>query len=186
MSEQLRGNHERLAETVDAGAEAEENLNRLHKAAEKAEQDPLNKQVESLRRRVEQQAVSGKELAPGSEHSETHQQSFGITRSLKNDAYRKTLRHVQGNLNVPERVISKVVHQPAIEAVSNALSKSVARPSAFLGGSFMALVGSAILLYMARQYGFTYNYAVLFMLFIGGFLLGLLLELLMRVLVRRR
>lgn len=185
MSEQLRHSGEHGAETLDASVESQKNLERLQEAAKQAEKDPLQKHVESLAKSAEAQAISGKEFNVGDKQGESSGQSFGVQKQLKNDAYKRTIRKVQSRLRLPEKVLSRVIHQPAVDAVSNVTAKTVARPSGFLGGGLVAFVGSAVFLYMARQYGFTYNYAVVFMLFVGGFFLGLILELLVRVLFRR-
>src|SRR3712207_7384139 len=49
-----------------------------------------------------------------------------------------------------------------------------------------ALVGTSAYLFIARHYGFEYNYLVWLLLFVGGFALGLLLELLVALATRRR
>lgn len=185
MSEKLQSSGEQLP-SVEVSAESEKNLGRLREAAKQAEKDPIQKHVESLQKSVEAQAISGKELNVGDRQGENSNQSFGVQKELKADAYKRTLRKVQSNLPVPARVFSKVVHQPVIDAISSVAGKTIARPSAFLGGSFFALLGSAVLLYMTKNYGFTYNYAVIFMLFVGGFAVGLVLELLLRVVLRRK
>lgn len=184
MGEQLRTSVEHLS-SPELHVEAEKNLERIREEAERAEQDPLQKHVDSLRQNVEQQAISGKEFNVGDARQEQSAQSFGITNEFKAEAYRKTIRRIQSNLSKPERAFSKVIHNRAVESTSNAVGSTVARPSAFLGGSFLALTGSVVLLYMTRQYGFTYNYAVIFILFVGGYVLGLLIELLVKTFVRK-
>lgn len=188
MSEQLRPNaeHGERHEVIDASAEARENLERIHSKAEKAEHDPLQKHIESLQASVESQAISGKEISGADTAAEQTTQSFGISKELKADTYKHTLKRIRSHLKTPEKAFSKIIHQPVIERTSNGLSKTVARPSAFLGGSFFALLGSAVLLYMSRHYGFTYNYAAIFAVFAVGFAVGLILELLYKLLTRKR
>lgn len=186
MSEQLHTSGEFKTEAIDTSAESEKNQERLQERAEQAEQDPLQKHVESLAHAAEQQAISGKELHVGDKQGESSAQTFGVQKRLKNDSYKRTIRKVQSQLPLPARVASRIIHQPVVDAVSNAAAKTVARPSGFLGGSIVAFLGSSAFLYMTKHYGFTYNYAVLFMLFIGGFVLGLLLELVVRIIIRRK
>lgn len=186
MSEQLRSNGEKGAESIDTSTEVQKSLERLQEKAEQAEKDPLQKHIESLAKAAETQAVSGQELNVGDKKGESSNQTFGVQKQLKADAYRRTIRKVQSQLPLPERVASRIIHQPIVDAVSNVTAKTVARPSGFFFGSLVALVGSSAFLYMAKHYGFTYNYAILFMLFVGGFALGLVLELLFRVVLRRK
>lgn len=186
MSEQLRSSGEFNAEAIDTSVESGKNQERLQERAEQAEIDPLQKHVESLAQAAETQAISGKELNVGDKQGESSVQTFGVQKQLKNDSYKRTMRKVQAQLPLPARVMSRVIHQPAVDAISNAAAKTVARPSGILGGSIIAFLGSSAFLYMAKHYGFSYNYAVLFMLFVGGFALGLLLELIVRVVFRRK
>lgn len=186
MSEKLSKGAESLSENIDTSSESERNLNRLREAAKQAEKDPLQAHVESLQQSAEQQAISGKELNVGDTTGESSGQTFGIDKALKADSYKRSLRKIRTSLNTPERAFSRVVHNPVVESVSNTTAKTVARPSAFLGGSMGALIGSATLLFMAKRYGFTYNYTVFLVLFAGGFIVGLLIELLLRVVLRRR
>lgn len=186
MSEKLSGSGEKFIESIDTSAESQKHLERLQERAEQAEKDPIQKHIESLSRSVEQQAVSGKELNVGDKTTESSAQAFGATKHLKADAYKKTLKNIRSNLSAPQRAFSKVIHQPVIDSISNAAGKTVARPSSLLGAGFGALLGSAVLLYVSKHNGFTYNYAVIFFLFIGGFFVGALVELLVKILFRRR
>jgi uncharacterized membrane protein len=52
-------------------------------------------------------------------------------------------------------------------------------------GGLAAFVGSVVVLMFARRYGFTYNFSLFIILFLGGYILGTLLEGLGKVLKRR-
>lgn len=186
MSEKLSPSGERSAEIIDTSVESQKLLEKLQENAERAENDPIQQHIESLKQSVEQQSISGKELNVGDKTTESSQQTFGTSKLLKADAYKQALKRVRSSLNVPERTLSRIVHQKTIESVSNATAKTVARPSALLGGGLGAFVGSAVLLYISRHNGFTYNYTVFFVLFIGGFFAGALIELVIKLLVRKR
>jgi hypothetical protein len=100
-----------------------------------------------------------------------------IRESTKTVSQRK-LKEVQRKLKPADRKLSRVIHQPAVRAVSEAAGSSVSRPSGLLGGGLVAFLGSGAYLYFTRHYGIRYNYFVFILLFVGGFVLGLLLELL--------
>lgn len=186
MSERLHHGPENSAESIDTSVEAQKLQEKLQEKAESAEKDSIQQHIESLSKSVEQQAISGKELNIGDKNTESSQQTFGTSKQLKADAYKRALKRIRTGLNVPERTLSRVVHQKAVESASNAAAKTVARPSALLGGGIGAFVGSAVLLYFSRQNGFTYNYTVIFVLFVGGFFAGALVELVVRLLFRKR
>ena len=65
-----------------------------------------------------------------------------------------------------------------MESISNVGAQTIARPSGLLGGSIAAFAGSLTLYFLAKQYGFRYNYLMMFMLFVGGFAIGGIVELL--------
>ena len=108
-----------------------------------------------------------------------------INKELKSLKYTRTLQSVRKDLKPYERVLSKVIHNPAIDAVSQAAEKTVARPSGLLFGGIFAFVGSSAFLWISKHYGYEYNFLLFLLFFLGGFGVGLVLELLMRVLRRR-
>jgi len=182
MSEKLAVNHE--VKTFEASAESEQNLHRIHEKAESAEQFS-DQQIETIRTTIEQEAFAGKEINP-SEHHKDSVGAYGSHQELKTTAYNRTLSSIQSRLKGPEKGFSKLIHKPTIEKLSNFGSQTVARPSGILGGGVCALIGSSLLVYLSKHYGFEYNYLVFVILFIAGYLVGSLLEIVVRLLFRHR
>ncbi len=149
----------------------------FEEAAAKAEHGPQEHQAE-IAQQAKEQAISGKELmnATEDEASPAPQPGF-INRELKQLARNRNLMLIRRRLSKPDKVGSKVIHQPLVAKVSELTENTVARPSGLLGGGIIALLGSAILLYMSKHYGFEYNYLAFFLLFAAGFAAGLLAEL---------
>lgn len=113
------------------------------------------------------------------EHApKTHHDTLGVQQSMKNRAYKRELAKIQTKLPRGSRSFSKFIHNPTVETVSNIGAQTIARPSGLLGGSIVAFVGSLVLYVMTKQYGFTYNYLMMFLLFLGGFAIGAIIELL--------
>ena len=187
MSEQLKHASPEITSTPEANERQKENLEKLQEAGKKAEQAHANVEVDSLLKSAEAHAISGKEVTVGEgKESSSHSHNLGTQRELKAEAYKKTLKKTQAKLKAPDRVLSKVIHQPVVDAISTIGGKTVARPSGILGGSIFALVGSTWFLYMANHVGFTYNYLVFFLLLAAGFILGLLVELLFKSIQKLR
>lgn len=181
MSEHLREHAEHL-KPHEHEPEAE------HKGPEVSVESEKHKQHEQLneaKKAVEQHAKAKDDVKveSGTHHNE---QPLYVDQHLKNIALDRTLARVRRHLSAPNRVLSKVVHKPAVQAVSEAGAKTIARPSGLLLGSFCALLGSTFVLYMAKHYGFRYNFLLFFVFFIGGFLIGLILELGIWLIRRRR
>ena len=147
---------------------------------EKQEKAPLAQ----LEKAAKQEAVAGKELV-GRESSRPSDTSLYVNQELRQQTWNRSMTRVRKHLSVPARTFSKVVHQPVVAALSDAGEKTIARPSGLLFGGICAFVGSSFFLYMAKHYGFTYNYLFFVLFFIGGFAVGLVIEAVVN-LVRRR
>lgn len=107
-----------------------------------------------------------------------------VDAGLKQLGLKRELKNIRRNLPAVDRAFSHIIHQPVIKVISETTSKTLSRPSGLLGGGIVAFIGTAGYYYLASHIGFTYNYAIFFELFIGGFALGLLLELLLRFLFK--
>lgn len=163
---------EKLQETVEAGKQAK------HEA-----QDSL----EAIRSSIEKEAEKTDALKKAEKKVEEPDKGptpVVIDRAVKNKAYKKELHRVQSHLPKSQRSFSKFIHAPSVETASEVGGKTVARPSGLLGGGIAAFVGSALLVWTSRHYGFTYNFFVFIALLIAGFVVGLVIEMIVRGLTR--
>lgn len=140
--------------------------------------------IEHLKEKVEAAAKSSRET-PVEAHHHKEPSHHPVNSELKSEALRRTLTRVRKHLATPDKVLSKVIHQPVVNAISNAGAKTIARPSGILSGGFFALVGSSFMLYMAKHYGFHYNLLIFIIVFAGGYVLGVAFEFLMRLAHRK-
>src|SRR5665213_4627209 len=88
------------------------------------EKDPL-KQLEQARQTVEQNAVADNPMdrLKASEKAQEPLQPLTINRELKSITLRRELQQVRRKLPAPERVLSRVIHQPVVRAISEAAGK---------------------------------------------------------------
>lgn len=142
-------------------------------------------QLEHAKHEIERHAKS-KEDTKVENGTHRNEQPLYVNHELKNIALQRTLSRVRRHLSAPNKVLSKVIHQPAIQSVSEAGAKTFARPSGLLFGSITALLGSSLALYVAKHYGLHYNYVLVLALFVAGFAVGLVLEFGLWLLRRRR
>lgn len=173
------GEHFKSTEHATHNYETHKTHEKQETTKETAEQNKAH--VEELRNKVKELGVSGKESSAGehkADNSSNHY--YADQKQLKANAYQKSMRQIRSKLSKPDRTLSKVIHNKTVENISEVSGKTVARPSGLLGGGICALTGSVFLLYMSKHYGFQYNYALFFMLFVGGFFIGMLGELLLR------
>lgn len=156
-------------------------------AAEHARQHTKSaEQVAELHKLAEQHATSKEDIHADRLEEPATDTYLGTQKEIKDQAYQQTLLATQRKLPKTTRRFSQLVHNNAVDVVSETSAKTIARPSGLLGGSIVAFFGSVIFLYCARHYGFQYNYLVLFILFAGGFVVGAFIEALVWLLYRRR
>lgn len=134
--------------------------------------------VETIRRQVEQEAVSGRETqARHAESDQSHQPSqILVNKELRSISYQRTMLRVRKQLPAGQKALSKIIHQPVIDTVSNAGAKTVARPSGLFGGGLCTLIGGTIYYFVTKHYGYEYNPTVYLALLAIGFVAGVLLE----------
>lgn len=171
---------ERQSEHGESHKDQQEKLKELaEKAAEAKEKSPH--EVERLAHHAKEKAVSGKERSAGDIGKESpRQSSVVIDKTVKQQAYKKTMRHVQRQLPRSQRSFSRFIHQEVVEKVSEVSSKTIARPSGLLGSGMVALLGTSVIVWMSRYYGFRYNFFVFVALIGAGFVAGLLIEALLK------
>jgi hypothetical protein len=90
--------------------------------------------------------------------------------------YVQTLASVQRRLKPASRSFSKVIHAPIVEKASEALEKTVARPSVTFGATWTALLVGGIFYFTARRYGFELSGSEVTLSFIVGAVVGLAIE----------
>ncbi|HVC36178.1 MAG TPA: hypothetical protein VNE40_01890 [Candidatus Dormibacteraeota bacterium] len=141
--------------------------------------------LEEIRETVEVTSTPSQETQLPNEADPAQPSSQYIDKDLKTKALRQTLQVVRRQLPLPDRLLSRVVHQPVVRLVSQATGQTVARPSGLLGGGVCAFIGSLLYLYLTKHIGLAYNYYLFSLLFIVGFVVGVVIEFFVR-LVRQR
>ncbi len=109
-----------------------------------------------------------------------------VNKQLKDMAYMRALTRTRKKLSAPARAFSKAIHSDILDKPSEAIGKTIARPSGMLGGAFFAMIGTSLLLWVTRHYGYEYNYLAAILLFAVGMVAGLLLEASIRSIRRGR
>lgn len=182
MSEKVSlGSPEQRIESVDAVSERP-----AEKAQYSAEDKAKNvEQAEAAVNQVEAGITEAERPALPIDDQPADNQWIMIDKVAKTFRRKQNMKHIQNKLPVAERALSKFAHQPAVSAVSEVSSKTVTRPSGLLGGGLMAFVGSLAYLLLANHVGFTYNYLLFVIFFVGGFVVGLIFELLAHTIRRR-
>ncbi len=175
-------------QSVEVAKEAAE---RSREAAEIREREAAKAEterdsIEAIRDRLEK-ATQDKELPKSDlQESASSESANYASTGLKSHALNTTIKRTQRQLSGAERTFSKVIHQPAVDAVSSAAEATVARPYSLLVGGLFSAIASLVVLYICRHYGYEYNFLIGLASFAGGFVLGLVLEGLYRLFKKAR
>lgn len=158
--------HEKAASHAEHAKHHQEKLEHIRAKAEKAAES-----TETVKHRSHEQEDTSHKPAD----------AF-VNKELKELAYARTLARVRHQLSPIGRFTSKVIHQPAVNAVSEFTGKTVGRPSGLLGGGLVAFIGTTVYFYITKHYGYEYSFTVFLVLLIGGFISGWLFEMFYRLL----
>ncbi len=188
MSEHLSHapKHEQLP-SHEVAEKAKEHLEALKSKAEhEGNKHKSGEHMDAIKKSVETQAISGKEMMPSESAANNAPQDGYINRELKDMAFKRTLKNTRRHLSAPSQLVSKVIHQPMVEKVSEVASTTVARPSGIIGGGSFALLGSILLLWLTKHYGYEYNYLMFIVFMAVGFGIGLVVELMLHMAFAKR
>ena len=178
MSEKVQFNHE-----VDLAREIGDNPNLSASKQETNSPDNETSQetkINKYRETINQELTinSPKEL-PIDDSPQGSQYAY-VDRKTKKQILKKELELIQSELDSSNKLLSKVIHQQAIKNISEASSKTIARPYGFMGGAISSFLGSLAYYMFTKYYGIHYYNFVFIILFIVGYVLTTLIEIIAR------
>ena len=184
MSAEHQPEHQRGAEhsSAELEAAARERMEQLRQPEATPEDSP-DRRAEAAREVIHKQEHQqpAPEQPPAAEKH--HQPHHRLLNPVLN--YAHTMASMQRHLKPASRAFSKVIHAPIVERTSEALEKTVARPSVMAGAGWTAVIVGSIFYLTARRYGYVLSGSEMFVAFVVGGLLGLLIEFIGRSLFRR-
>jgi len=146
-----------------------------HEKQQEAPEPRQEQSVDKLVEKAEAEAVSSSEYNK-QEKEDSKGHPALVNKQLKDMAYSRALVRTRKHLSAPSRLFSKAIHSKALDKPSEAIGKTIARPSGMIGGAVFALVGSSLLLWITRNYGYEYNYLAAILLFAAGMVVGITIE----------
>lgn len=187
MSEKLNG-HSEIIGNKELHLETIEQNNSLktHENDRQVKESEQNNSLLEARRTIEHLALPSEKS--GSEAKKDNQKTTEhyITKKIKDEHYRQTLRRIQTHLTPKQKRFSSIIHNPKVEKISEIGAKTIARPSGLLGGGAISLIGSLVVIVIAKTIGFSVPNSIFAALFVVGFLAGLLVELILKSYPRKR
>ena len=185
QAEPLRAGETDPVEQLEAAGSTIEQEQPVSEQAEPAQQLEAARQTVEQEQPTSEQADPLQRLQAAEKAAEPAAPTF-VNADLKKVTLQREIQAIRRKLPATQRALSRVVHQPVVRAISEVTGKTASRPSGLLGGGLVAFLGSAVYLYMTKHVGFSYNYFVFLLLFVGGFGIGLALELVVWALTARR
>lgn len=142
--------------------------------------------IDNILQKIESSAPTSHELKQKTKDKQPEDkvkhQSIG--KELRKTGLKQSMRQVQKELKPYQRPFSKLIHNNAVEAVSEVSEKTIARPSGLLFGGIACFLTSIVIFLVCKYYGYEYNYYIGLLSFPIGFSIGLVLELLSKPLRR--
>lgn len=102
------------------------------------------------------------------------------TKQERDTVYKTEMKQVQAQLSPTARTFSKVIHNSAVEKVSDAAERTVMRPSALIGGATLGLILGAVVYFIARANNYLLGNLEIVALFLIGAAVGIVVELAIR------
>lgn len=178
-NEQLQPGHEHYQNPDDIEAAGDRQREVLREQHEQNAERAPEAQLETARTKALEQATSANhEKLDHTSHEKTHHERRrgAISRKERDASYQATMKEIQTHMSPAGRAFSKVIHNKAVERVSETLAATVARPNAILSGAIAAFVISLAALLIAKHYGYRLSGFEAIGAFAAGWLIGILYD----------
>jgi hypothetical protein len=181
--------HEHSDAIEKAGEQQREHLREQH---EKAGEQSHEKDIEGARHEAlehatkidherEQQDKAEKKLSPAERRKDGP-----IGKSDRDASFNTTMHEVQNQMSAPSRAFSKVIHNKAVEKVSDVAGSTIARPNAMLSGAVFAFVLTLAVYLVAKNYGFVLTGFETIGAFVIGWVIGIVYDFLKVMITGRK
>lgn len=178
-NEQLQVSPEHNQNPGEIEAAGEQQREMIRERLEKGIEQSPETQAETARTEALEKAASAKHEKGTLVHQEkTHpeRRRGAISRKERDVSYQATMKEIQTHMSPAGRAFSKIIHNKAVEQVSDALASTVARPNAILSGAVAAFIISLATLLIAKHYGYRLSGFEAIGAFIAGWLIGILYD----------
>ena len=169
-----------LESLQDAGAERIAELEKtLESAAEKSgEQSAESARHEALELAKEKEDTEKKKSAAKSESSEKDkpQANSKPTKQQLKYSFDRSMTAIRKDMSPASRTFSKIIHNPVVDKVSDAVRNSIARPNLIIAGGLGTLILCSAVYLVAKNYGYILSGFEAIGTFILGWAIGAIIE----------
>jgi hypothetical protein len=176
--EQLQNGQEHSVESQQSSGEQLEKLKNISENTVELSPRDAEAQAERARIKALETAVSvesgGKETKKGK--NSTSSRRGTISKKLRNESYKRTIKQVQSELPVASRTFSKLIHNKVLEKTSDVVGGTIARPNAMLAGAVVAFILTLATYTTAKTIGYTLSGFETIAAFIIGWIIGIVFD----------
>lgn len=184
MVEKLQGNSpesaRNAAELEAAGAERRAELERqsVERSAEKSSAEK-NRELESAKHEALELArdkEAEKEAKTNEQESREIKRTTRPSKGQLDESFKSSMEHIRKDMSPASRTFSKVIHNPAVDAVSNVVGSTIARPNLIIAGGISTLIFCSAIYLIAKQYGYGLSGFEAIGTFVVGWAIGAVIE----------
>ena len=177
MSEFQPKHEQTKLDKQDLAELANERQKEIHEQLErKSAERETSKELAGARQETKAALKEKQPDRPAAPESQATEIKKAPTRRDKNAKFDAIMEDTQSHMSPAGRTFSKIIHNPAIEKVSDASAKTSARPNAILAGSMMAFALVLSVYLIARHYGYPLSGSETMVAFVFGWVLGLVFD----------
>jgi len=185
--EKINFSHEAKEEKIEAiekaGEKRREELEKLHESHETEttaheEESARHEAIEKALSSEKQQKVEKREASPAERRGRP-------AKAELDTSFDTTMSEVRSQLSGPSRAFSKVIHNKAVEKVSDVTGSTVAHPNAVLAGAVSAFLITLLVYVVAKNFGYPLSGFETIAAFVLGWALGIAYDFL-RVMITGR
>ena len=181
MSERLnQTGSERYNDKALEQEATERNKQLAREREQSAEKERSGAEKESARHEVEravaEQEKRNKEKAAASPAEKRRDAPVKNTKAVRDAVFKKEMARIQSEMPATKRAFTKVIHNKAVEKVSEVTGATIARPNAILYGSIFAFVLTATIYFWAQHSGYPLSGFETIAAFIVGWLVGMIVD----------
>jgi uncharacterized membrane protein YdbT with pleckstrin-like domain len=187
--EQLNvGPEQREFNTKEAGEKQHEIIK--NKIEQESKEATHENDVESVRHEALNEATRAEKEQQKEEvaleKSPAERRVLGPNKAEEEVSFKATMKEVRSQMSVPSRTFSKVIHNKAVEKVSEGVGSTVARPNAILTGAIFAFALTLGVYLLAKNLGYPLSGFETIAAFILGWILGIVYDFLKVMVTGRR
>ena len=169
-------NPEKHSENERLKEVAHEKSAELAKEREKSAEKSSESNLEQARTDAIERATSKEHVDEPAEREETPEKPLRASKKQKDASFDNTMTEVRQHMSKPSREFSKVIHNKAVERVSDTVGGTVARPNAILSGSVFAFLFTLALYLIARFNGYPLSGSETIAAFALGWVVGIIYD----------